>query len=96
MVGKRVPVTIKIPNTTLAQMDAKINCGNYCDRTDLILQAIWYLIHKEELRDGLKAEVLQDLDMLLTERLYSDENTKFPHKISEDVADRVTKKNGGK
>lgn len=72
MQGTRTNISVKIPVSGLHQMDSMIEEGRYSDRSDMIMQSLYYQIHKTELRNEMFAEVVSKIDEIIASRIYSD------------------------
>ena len=77
MSGNRKSISVKIPETLLNSIDALIESGVFTDRTDAVIQSLWYQVHKRELRDGLRNDIVQDVTHTVLNNLYSEENEKY-------------------
>lgn len=74
---ERRSVTVKIPETLLNDIDSMIEAGEFNDRTDAVLQALWYQVHKRELRSELMHDIVKDVTSNVLGNLYSDDNKKY-------------------
>lgn len=74
---ERKSVTVKIPETLLNDIDSMIEAGEFNDRTDAVLQALWYQVHKRELRSELMHDIVKDVTSNVLGNLYSDDNKKY-------------------
>jgi Arc/MetJ-type ribon-helix-helix transcriptional regulator len=69
----RPQLNIRTTDSIIKRIDAKIESGEYSDRSDFVNQAILYQLNRDELRAGLKSDIIRDIENYL-ERRHSFEN----------------------
>lgn len=82
MAGNRPNLNVRCPDSLLRKIDALIEKEEYSDRTDFITQAIIYLLERDNIRTGLKNDIIQEVAKEHERRLYSKEYIEFIGEIA--------------
>lgn len=77
MAGSRPNLNVRCPDSLLRKIDTLIEKGEYSDRTDFIVQAIIYLLERDNIRLGLRNDIINEVVKESERRLYSEQFAEY-------------------
>jgi Arc/MetJ-type ribon-helix-helix transcriptional regulator len=67
---QKTALNFRISEAILRRIDKFVESGEYSDRTEFVLQAVYYQLNKEELRRDFKDEIIKDAETMMRKVMY--------------------------